>query len=206
MRDRVFGTSSGCGRAGTSAGSWLALVELARARLGSVSPRPAVGAVLVKRNRIVAAAGTEPGSGRHAERAAIEMAGGDRSRVRPLRHARTMRALWKHAALLQADHRRRGLTGIRRSRGPESGIRRRVRRADPGRYRRCNSECRPPRRLLFIRASSSGSRPAALTSRQSGPCRWMERLPPDRATRGISPASNHGTRCTRCARRPTPSW
>ena len=52
-------------------------LELARARLGSVSPRPAVGAVLVKGNRIVAAAGTEPGSGRHAERAAIEMAGGD---------------------------------------------------------------------------------------------------------------------------------
>ena len=50
-------------------------LELARARLGSVSPRPAVGAVLVKGDRIVAAAGTEPGQGRHAERAAIEMAG-----------------------------------------------------------------------------------------------------------------------------------
>ena len=50
-------------------------LELARARLGSVSPRPAVGAVLVKGDRIVAAASTEPGQGRHAERAAIEMAG-----------------------------------------------------------------------------------------------------------------------------------
>ena len=50
-------------------------LEIARERLGSVSPRPAVGVVLARGDRIVAAASTEPGSGRHAERAAIEMAG-----------------------------------------------------------------------------------------------------------------------------------
>ncbi len=50
-------------------------LELARERLGSVSPRPAVGAVLARGDRVVAAVSTEPGSGRHAERAAIEMAG-----------------------------------------------------------------------------------------------------------------------------------
>ena len=76
MQDRIFGASSGRGRPVPDRFMARAL-ELARARLGSVSPRPAVGAVLVKGNRIVAAAGTEPGSGRHAERAAIEMAGGD---------------------------------------------------------------------------------------------------------------------------------
>ena len=76
MQDRISGASSGRGRQVPDRFMARA-VELARARLGSVSPRPAVGAVLVKGNRIVAAASTEPGSGRHAERAAIEMAGGD---------------------------------------------------------------------------------------------------------------------------------
>ena len=74
MQDRVFGGSSDGGR--QIADRFMArALELARARLGSVSPRPAVGAALVKGDRIVAAASTEPGSGRHAERAAIEMAG-----------------------------------------------------------------------------------------------------------------------------------
>ncbi len=50
-------------------------MELARERLGSVSPRPTVGAVLARGSRVVAAASTEPGSGLHAERAAIEIAG-----------------------------------------------------------------------------------------------------------------------------------
>ena len=50
-------------------------LEIARERLGSVSPRPAVGVVVARGDCIVAAASTEPGSGRHAERAAIEMAG-----------------------------------------------------------------------------------------------------------------------------------
>ncbi|MCY3802007.1 MAG: bifunctional diaminohydroxyphosphoribosylaminopyrimidine deaminase/5-amino-6-(5-phosphoribosylamino)uracil reductase RibD [Chloroflexi bacterium] len=76
MRDRTFGAGSGCG--GPAPDRFMArALELAGARLGSVSPKPAVGAVLVKGDRIVAAAGTEPGSGRHAERAAIDTAGGD---------------------------------------------------------------------------------------------------------------------------------
>ncbi len=51
--------------------------EIARDRLGGVSPRPAVGAVVARESTVLGAAGTEAGNGRHAERAALDLAGDD---------------------------------------------------------------------------------------------------------------------------------
>jgi diaminohydroxyphosphoribosylaminopyrimidine deaminase/5-amino-6-(5-phosphoribosylamino)uracil reductase len=50
-------------------------LELARQALGTTSPNPAVGAVLVKNDRIVGEGYTQPPGGAHAEAVAIEQAG-----------------------------------------------------------------------------------------------------------------------------------
>ncbi len=52
-------------------------LELAREALGTTSPNPAVGAVLVKDGRIVGEGHTQPPGGPHAEIVAIEQAGDD---------------------------------------------------------------------------------------------------------------------------------
>jgi diaminohydroxyphosphoribosylaminopyrimidine deaminase/5-amino-6-(5-phosphoribosylamino)uracil reductase len=61
------------------AGPMRRAVELARRAEGSVSPRPAVGAVVVSGDRVVGEGFTQPGAGRHAEVFALEAAG-DRAR------------------------------------------------------------------------------------------------------------------------------
>ena len=50
-------------------------IELARAGLGEVSPRPSVGAVIVRDGKVVGEGRTEPVPGRHAEVVAVELAG-----------------------------------------------------------------------------------------------------------------------------------
>ena len=50
-------------------------IELARAGLGEVSPRPSVGAVIVRDGKVVGEGRTEPVPGRHAEVVADELAG-----------------------------------------------------------------------------------------------------------------------------------
>ena len=50
-------------------------IELARSGLGGVSPRPSVGAVIVRDGRVVGEGRTEPVPGRHAEVVAVELAG-----------------------------------------------------------------------------------------------------------------------------------
>ena len=52
-------------------------LELARQALGTTSPNPAVGAVLVKDGRVVGEGYTQPPGGPHAEVVAIEQAGDD---------------------------------------------------------------------------------------------------------------------------------
>ena len=52
-------------------------ISLARVALGSTSPNPAVGAVVVKDDRIVGEGYTLPPGQRHAEIGALEQAGGD---------------------------------------------------------------------------------------------------------------------------------
>ena len=50
-------------------------LSLARRALGSVSPNPAVGAVVVKNGVVVGEGWTQPPGGHHAEVAALEQAG-----------------------------------------------------------------------------------------------------------------------------------
>ena len=50
-------------------------LELARQALGTTSPNPAVGAVLVKDGRVVGEGYTQPPGGPHAEVVALEQAG-----------------------------------------------------------------------------------------------------------------------------------
>ncbi len=50
-------------------------IDLARARVGTTEPNPAVGCVIAKNGQVVAQAATAPGGRPHAEEQALAMAG-----------------------------------------------------------------------------------------------------------------------------------
>ena len=52
-----------------------AALAMAYARLGATAPNPAVGCLIVKQGRVIAAAATAPGGRPHAETQALDMAG-----------------------------------------------------------------------------------------------------------------------------------
>ena len=72
------GMGAGMGESGGAAGTsrWMGRAfELARGALGTTSPNPAVGAVVVRDGRIVGEGATQPPGGAHAEAAALREAG-----------------------------------------------------------------------------------------------------------------------------------